>query len=693
MPSSKECLALNKMLDIPSDPASLDESIRQELQLLIKEAGCSGGALFFYKSKQNEDFNWLTENIPIDWEDRIHTKDSNIFQATLEITSSGNSIPAFPTINLTGGIPLSINAKIYGGVLFYDPAEKTLPLDQLVLIARPLTFLISRSQANGNSQDVFNSSNLDLIVAIQDISLGVQEIQHRVSEGIHKLIAPDGILLFLYYPEKNRLIEKKRLDLTTNRTDQFTLTLKPSLVEACIREKKFQFVRDLSSNSLFNPEVDGMAEIEFNSVLCIPMEAGGIMVGAIELVFSQSPALTPFQMHILNAIATSFANGIISTRLVQQLRVASADIEANRWEVIRSRNTLRALFDSLPASIYIIDQTYKIIAINISRSNRIESHPAQLVGKKCYEVLYNRNEACAGCLINDTLFTGNGTVRNNQIWVDGEPVDWEITTYSILNDKNQPSQAILIEQDITEKRRLEAHVVQAEKLAAVGQLAAGVAHEINNPLAAIIANAQILKRDLANDEDNLESAKLIELAGIRAAQVVKNLLGLARKDQYKFEPTNLNETIYAALRLVQHELISRSVTVKKDLSEDMPLILASRDHLQGVWINLIMNALDAMDGQNGHLQVTTRSLNNEFRIVISDNGQGIPPERISRIFEPFYTTKNLGRGTGLGLSMCHRTIKNHGGYIIVDSQIGVGTQFTVVLPGNTGTSQPKPQGG
>lgn len=524
---------------------------------------------------------------------------------------------------------------------------------------------------------------LELIVAIQDSSVGIREIQGRVSEGIQKLITPDGILLFLYYPEKNQLVEKRRLNLSTNRAEQFNLSILPSLVETCIQKKEILFTPDLSDSRLYNPEVDGATEIEFNSSICIPMEAEGAVIGVIELLFTRPPDLTPFRKHFLKAIASSFANSLLSTRLVQQLRVANADIEAHRWEVTRSRNTLRALFDNLPASIYIIDQTYKIIAINMSRSHRTEFHPAQLVGKKCFEALYHRDEACAGCLVNETLFMGTGTVRNNRIWDDGQPVDWEITTYSILNDQNQPSQSILIEQDVTEKLRLEAHVVQTEKLAAVGQLAAGVAHEINNPLAAIIANAQILGRDLAGNDDLLESVKLIELAGVRAAQVVKNLLGLARKEQYEFEPTDLNETINAALRLVQHEFVARKVTVTLDFSPDMPAVLASRDHLQGVWINLIMNALDAMEGQDAHLTVATRCVNNEFRVTVADNGQGIPPERISRIFEPFYTTKNPGRGTGLGLSTCHRTVKSHGGYITVDSQVGGGTQFTVVLPGST----------
>lgn len=678
------------MLNILSEPSDLDGALRQGLQILLQEAGCAGGALFFLKNLGAPDLQWITQDVSAEWESLIYRQESPLNRSVMEILNAGQFIPGLPASDLLGGIPLSINGDIYGGVLFYGRVAKSLAIEHLNLVARPLTFLISRCLTAADYQANINPAILDLAVNIQDITIGLPEIINRVSDGIQKLMAPDCILLYLYYPEKDHFVEKKCLSRESTRVEQFPLNDKPSLLKTCLHSKEIMVVPNLAGLRDYNLEIDGVGDLEPRSAICVPMLASGLTVGAIHLLFVKPPALTPPREHLLSAIANSFASAILSARLVQQLRVANADIEANQWEVIRSRNTLRALFDSLPASIYIIDQSYKLIAVNMSRSNRTSDHPAHLVGKNCYEALYERTEACAGCLVNETLFMGTGTLRNSRVWVNAQPIDWEITTYAILNDRNQPSQAIVLEQDITEKRRLEAHVVQAEKLAAVGQLAAGVAHEINNPLAAVIANAQILSRELAGDEDKLESLKLIELAGVRAAQVVKNLLGLARKEQYEFEYTDLNDTIHTAVRLVQHELVSRSVHLSQDLAKDMPAILASRDHLQGVWINLIMNALDAMEGQDAHLSINTIFANNEFRVTISDNGQGIPPERISRIFEPFYTTKTPGRGTGLGLSVCHRTVKHHGGYIIVDSQVGAGTQFTVVLPGGTTPSQPKP---
>jgi two-component system, NtrC family, sensor kinase len=232
---------------------------------------------------------------------------------------------------------------------------------------------------------------------------------------------------------------------------------------------------------------------------------------------------------------------------------------------------------------------------------------------------------------------------------------------------------------------MEATLAQSEKLAAVGQLAAGVAHEINNPLTAIIANAQLLQQDilsqtgLQDKADMEESLDLILQAGARAIQVVRNLLNFARKERYELVATDINENIRQALSLLHHEIIGRSVELVFDPGE-IPSIQASPNHLQGVWLNLIVNAMDSFGDTQGNIHIQTSQNGNMIQVKVSDNGKGIPAERISRIFEPFYTTKAPNRGTGLGLSVCHRIVKQHGGHILVDSQIDVGTEFTVVLP-------------
>jgi two-component system NtrC family sensor kinase len=379
-------------------------------------------------------------------------------------------------------------------------------------------------------------------------------------------------------------------------------------------------------------------------------------------------------------IAAQAALAISTTRLIQQLKLTNADLVAGRWELLGSRNTLRALFDHLPAALYTIDADYRLVAVNRTRTQRLGQPPRALVGINCYQAFFNRSEPCSECRVHQTLETGQTTQRNERRYVGDDVFEWEINTYPIRDDNDRIIQAVLIEQDVTERRRLEAILTQSEKLAAIGQLAAGVAHEINNPLTAIIANAQILHRELPPNSDLQESVDLIARAGARAAQVVRNLLDFARKEEYHLGVTDLNETIERALELVQHEILARGVHLEFNPDPNLPPILASQDHLQSVWLNLLLNAIDSLDKTPAEIHIATMRVGNEIHVKVADNGKGIPSDRLTRIFEPFYTTKAAGRGTGLGLSVSHRIVRQHGGRIGVESQLGVGSTFTIALP-------------
>jgi len=172
---------------------------------------------------------------------------------------------------------------------------------------------------------------------------------------------------------------------------------------------------------------------------------------------------------------------------------------------------------------------------------------------------------------------------------------------------------------------------------------------------------------------------IIEASG-RATQAVRDLLDFARREHYQVAPIDLNETIQRTLALMGPELGSRSISMQFDPAFDLPLINASQDHLQGVWLNLLINAIDAIDEGPGVISIISSKIGNSIEVAVADSGEGIHEDQISRIFEPFYTTKEPGRGTGLGLSVCHQIVTRHGGQIRVSSQPGKGTTFTVILP-------------
>jgi two-component system NtrC family sensor kinase len=467
-----------------------------------------------------------------------------------------------------------------------------------------------------------------------------------------------------------------------------------SIVETCIQEKRTLHLDDFTQNPP-NSQIDiplgvEAKPLEMTDMICVPLLAKDSSLGALQIVNKREGKFSAFDQELLALEASLLANMFYNTRLIQQLQIANAELETKRWQLSHSQSTLRALFDSMPASIYIINRKFQLVAVNLARAQKGGAQKSDdiipMIGKWCYEALMHRDSPCPNCRVLETLFEGRSTNRTERRWeTEEEPTEWEISSYPILDESGQAMQAILLEQNVTEKRQMEATLAQSEKLAAVGQLAAGVAHEINNPLTAIIANSQLLQQevisrtDIEHKEDMEESLDLILQAGARAIQVVRNLLNFARKERYELITTDINENIRQALSLLHHEIVGRSVDV--DFEEgNVPPIPASPNHLQGVWLNLMVNAMDSFENGQGSIHIQTLQSGNSILVKVADNGKGIPAERMSRIFEPFYTTKAPNRGTGLGLSVCHRTIKQHGGHILVDSQIDIGTEFTIVLP-------------
>jgi two-component system NtrC family sensor kinase len=545
----------------------------------------------------------------------------------------------------------------------------------------PPNLLVNKTVQNeekGPRGSIEPSSSSGILFANVDFNQIQVDICSRILEQFHS----NAVSLILRDIENPEIIIKKTLAHPPDWLSEESFQLGDSLVLKAIDAEKTFFVEPASN--IIHPVIDGPEAFNLQTGIAVPLIVDSHHIGAVLVINPTVTELTKADREWLEWNCNYLAVTVANIRYIQKLRIENANLEAFRWELLQSRNTLRAMFDSIPTSIYIIDSRYHIVAINHSRSNRVNIRPSQIVGQICYEKLYGNTNPCSGCRVSETLLTGKDTTRSDRQWLDADQIyDWEISTYAILDETGTPTQAIIFEKDVTTEKRLEANLMQSEKLAAVGQLAAGVAHEINNPLSAVIANTQLLKRDLKTDDPDVhESLDLIETAGLRASQVVRNLLGFARKEQMEFLPIDLNETIHNALALTRHEIVSNSVDIELDLADELPIYHGSKEHLQGVWINIILNALSSMEKKKGVIRVTSRFAQGEYRISIADNGVGIPADKVSRIFEPFFTTKAPGKGTGLGLSVVHRVIKQHGGYILVDSLVGSGTKFTIVLPIN-----------
>ncbi len=229
----------------------------------------------------------------------------------------------------------------------------------------------------------------------------------------------------------------------------------------------------------------------------------------------------------------------------------------------------------------------------------------------------------------------------------------------------------------------EAHrqLVQSEKMAAVGQLGAGIAHEVKNPLAGILGCAQLSLRKADKGSTLERNLQLIEKESKRCKTIVENLLKFARQEKAVLEPTDINSVVEDAIAIVSHQLELKQVKIKKNLADGLPQIHGNANQLQQVLMNLMMNAQQAMEGEPGAVMVSTRQLDEKHvEIAVSDTGPGIPEQIQQRIFDPFFTTKPGGKGTGLGLSVSFGIIQDHSGEIFVTSTPGEGATFTVHLP-------------
>ena len=512
----------------------------------------------------------------------------------------------------------------------------------------------------------------DTLLEEQSLHSGQYGLPIKAISNVKEYVKASDAILILFDHENPEWANKKILDNEKTWKSETAFLLKDSIL--C--RFTVEYITSIEYASESDPRFDRIifADITtpIKNIILAPLLSSGIKLGIILFINPEFDSNRKEQYKFLKLIARGMANAIRTAERNRQLIVTNADLEAANWQILNSRNTLRTFFDNIPSSVLIIDRSYKVIAINNHRSERVGKHPEDVVGEKCYEKLRGNTAPCAACRVMDA-FNGMPSVRTQRELGANEILrDWEISTVPIREENNVINWVIIFEEDITEKLIMEANLIQSEKMASIGQLAANVAHEINNPLAAIIANAQLLRRDLADaDEDTLDALKLIETAGDRAAKIVNNLLESARREKhYEFEDISLNETILDAISLMRYEINKRAISIHLDLSKSIPHIFANKNQLKGVWINLINNAMGAIESKKGKVSISTRYENKQFQVIISDNGKGILPEHQEHIFEPFFTTKEAGKGTGLGLSVSLQAIKEHHGDIEFESKVG-----------------------
>jgi signal transduction histidine kinase len=271
---------------------------------------------------------------------------------------------------------------------------------------------------------------------------------------------------------------------------------------------------------------------------------------------------------------------------------------------------------------------------------------------------------------------------------DGRETRYFDVTVTPIEDNNGKHRALMFLRDVTDRRSQELQLVQAEKMSSIGVLAAGVAHEINNPLSSVAGYAEALLRRLRDEPGLSEDARLavfqkylevIMRETYRCKAIIDSLLSFSRKSDGTAGAVNLNQALQEVLELVRHKSRYERIEIVELLQEDLPPVYGDGAGLRQVFMNLLLNAHQAISG-SGRVEISTFVEQGMGVVTIKDSGCGIPPEQLAQIWDPFFTTKSVGQGLGLGLAITYNIIQRQGGEILVDSSQGMGSTFTVRLP-------------
>ena len=339
----------------------------------------------------------------------------------------------------------------------------------------------------------------------------------------------------------------------------------------------------------------------------------------------------------------------------------------------------RITFDSITDIISIHDKDNRIVRMNKAYADLLKTTPQELVGKFCHEVMHGTKDPPANCPHLRTIKSGKPAAL--ELYNPNFEAYFHESTSPLFNEKGEVSGTVIVARDVTQQKRMEEQLILTDRLASIGELSSGIAHELNNPLTSVIGFSQLLIQ--GNVPDNIkEDLGIIYSEAQRAAVIVKNLLTFARKHAPVTQLSQINIVIEDVLRLRAYEQKVNNIEVEKHLAVNLPEIMMDPFQIQQVFLNIIVNAEFAMleAHQRGKLVITTEKSDGMVKITFTDDGPGITEANLKRIFNPFFTTKEVGKGTGLGLSICHGIVTEHGGKIYVRSAAGQGATFTVELP-------------
>jgi two-component system NtrC family sensor kinase len=434
----------------------------------------------------------------------------------------------------------------------------------------------------------------------------------------------------------------------------------PGLVARSTSREHLELVRNSGGEPM-----QLLSDVQAASAAAVPLRAHGVVVGTLVIADPREGAFVSEDIRLLSTLATHAAVVIANARFFEMVRRAK-----EQWETA---------FDALSEGIAVVDDEGRVRRANRALAGLLGAELPGVVGTHLCHALLGKSHALMELL--DAARRGDNppalVARSERL---GRTV--RVNAARIPSATRDQSLVVLIE-DVTDQQVMETQLIQSEKLAAVGQLISGVAHELNNPLTSIAGLSEFLLEQKETGKKDRGHLQVIHEQAERASRIVRNLLTFARKGTSELSPVDLNDVIRGTAHLMAYDLKLKGIEVRTDLAGRLPEVLGDHHSLQQVVLNLLTNAAQAVAenaaGRSRTIVVSTW-FDDHVHLRVADTGPGIADAVVQNLFTPFFTTKEPGKGTGLGLSITYSIVDNHGGHITVERPSGGGAAFRVDLP-------------
>jgi two-component system NtrC family sensor kinase len=512
---------------------------------------------------------------------------------------------------------------------------------------------------------------INQVVKSFNVDMSMDDMLKNVMDKLQKIFSFDYLSLSMLDNGKltiSNVYPHTRMDIPPGTV----LHQDDSLCWKAIHERKALLHTIVSSTEQKSHYIEERILPNFNitQMLIVPLFSKKRPIGVLNLGSTSSSTYNHSDLLFLQQLADQLAVCIENSQLYNA--------------VLQSKREWERTFSAVADLLLYVDMDYRISRFNQAVCEFLDLTEDEIYGKKCDKLLRAQTHTWTPCPLTECYRTKQTAYQ--RLPLVGNRI-CDVFAYPVLNEENEMYGAILYIKDVTKKLHIEAQLIQSGKLAAIGEMAAGVAHELNNPLTAILGNTQLLLRE--KEEGELEQKLLHDIltCGKRCKNIIQNLLTFSRQEDYMFSECSLNDAVNQVLSLVRYQIERSNISFIVELEPDLPPIEGSIQQIEQIILNLLLNAKDAVNANENKPKCITIQTGQSRRknkpviyLHVKDNGCGIAEENKNEIFNPFFTTKEAQQGTGLGLSVSLGIARAHGGTLEMESEVGHGSCFTLTLP-------------